>query len=156
MTDPIKAENRIVLGERVPLFSAPQITGGSFDLHVSAGRWVVLSFLGSPANPRAHAELVELLSSADILAEDHLVMGCVFTGPPEDIAKLKAIGSNALFFLTDYDGAISRSFGAAEMPRSTARSADTSIAIATTSTPARGIGALPSRSISTATSTAAI
>jgi predicted 2-oxoglutarate/Fe(II)-dependent dioxygenase YbiX/peroxiredoxin len=117
MTNQPKAENRIVLGERVPMFSAPQITGGSFDLHVSAGRWVALSFLGSPANPRAHAELAELANLADVLDEDHLVIGCVFTGPPEDIAALKEIGSNALFFLADDDGAISRSFGAAEMPR---------------------------------------
>ena len=42
------SDNRIVLGDPVPWFSAPLVTGGSFDLHVSAGRWVVLSFLGSP------------------------------------------------------------------------------------------------------------
>jgi hypothetical protein len=53
MTDQTKTENRIILGHRVPWFSAPLITGGTFDLHVSAGRWVVLSFLGSPTNPRA-------------------------------------------------------------------------------------------------------
>jgi peroxiredoxin len=117
MTDQTQAENRIILGDRVPWFSAPLVTGGSFDLHVSAGRWVVLSFLGSPANPRAQAELAALVSQADVFKEDHLVMGCVFTGPPEDVAKLAAIGSNALFFVADYDGAISRSFGAAEMPR---------------------------------------
>jgi predicted 2-oxoglutarate/Fe(II)-dependent dioxygenase YbiX/peroxiredoxin len=117
MTDQIKAENRIILGDRVPWFSAPLVTGGSFDLHVSAGRWVVLSFLGSPANPRAQAELAELVSQAEVFREDHLVVGCVFTGPPDDVAKLAAISSNALFFLADDDGAISRSFGAAEMPR---------------------------------------
>src|ERR1700733_15178861 len=91
MTDQTEAEHRIVLGDRVPWFSLPQITGGSFDLHVSAGRWVILSFLGSPANPRAHAELAELLRQADLFGEDHLVVGCVFTGPPDDIAKLKEI-----------------------------------------------------------------
>ena len=117
MTDQIKAENRIILGDRVPWFSAPLMTGGSFDLHVSAGRWVVLSFLGSPANPRAQAELAELVSQADVFREDHLVVGCVFTGRPDDVAKLAAISSNALFLLADDDGAISRSFGAAAMPR---------------------------------------
>jgi peroxiredoxin len=70
MTDQIKTENRIILGDRVPWFSAPLVTGGSFDLHVSAGRWVVLSFLGSPANPRAQAELAELVRQADVFAED--------------------------------------------------------------------------------------
>ena len=56
MTDNTTVENRIILGDPVPWFSAPLVTGGSFDLHVSAGRWVVLSFLGSPTDPRAIAE----------------------------------------------------------------------------------------------------
>jgi peroxiredoxin len=117
MMETALVEDRIVLGDRVPRFSAPLVTGSSFDLHVSAGRWVVLSFLGSPSNPRANEELASLLREADLFREDHLVVGCVFTEPPADIAKISEISSNALFFLADYDGAISRSFGALEMPR---------------------------------------
>src|ERR1019366_3464637 len=108
--------NRIVLGDPVPWFSAPVVTGGAFDLHVSAGRWVVLSFLGSPANPRAMAEIAELARVSSSLDEDQVIVGCVFTGQP-DAARLAAIGSNKLFFLADDDGALSRSFGAHEMPR---------------------------------------
>ena len=117
MTEKTTVENRIVLGDPVPRFSAPLITGGSFDLHVSAGRWVVLSFLGSPASPRADVELADLLRQADLFGDDHLIVGCVFTEPPDDIAKFANFSGNALFFLADYDGAISRSFGAIEMPR---------------------------------------
>jgi predicted 2-oxoglutarate/Fe(II)-dependent dioxygenase YbiX/peroxiredoxin len=117
MTEKLSAEHRIVLGDRVPRFSAPLVTGGSFDLHVSAGRWVVLSFLGSPSDPRADAELASLLHEADLFREDHLVVACVFTAPPDDLAKISGISSNALSFLADYDGVISRSFGALEMPR---------------------------------------
>ena len=61
MAEDSSVANRIVLGEHVPWFSAPLIGGGQFDLHVSAGRWVVLSFLGSPAHPRAAEELSRLL-----------------------------------------------------------------------------------------------
>jgi len=104
MTEKAAIKNRIVLGDRVPRFSAPLITGGSFDLHVSAGRWVVLSFLGSPSNPQANVELANLLREADLFREDHLVVGCVFTEPPGDIAKIAEISGNALFFLADYDG----------------------------------------------------
>ena len=117
MIDHKTAGNRVVLGDPVPWFSAPLVTGGSFDLHVSAGRWVVLSFLGSPANPRAMAEIAELARASSSLGEDHVIVGCVFTGPPDDIAGLAAISSNKLFFLADYDGAITRAFGAHEMPR---------------------------------------
>ena len=117
MIDHKSAGNRVVLGDPVPWFSAALVTGGLFDLHVSAGRWVVLSFLGSPANPRAMAEIAELVRASASLGEDHVVIGCVFTAQPDDIASLAAISSNKLFFLADYDGAISRSFGAQEMPR---------------------------------------
>jgi len=109
----------MVLGDPVPWFSAPLVNGGAFDLHVSAGRWVVLSFLGSPDNPRAIAELAELMREAATFSEDHLIVGCVFTAPPDDdvTATLAAITSPALLFLADYDGAISRQFDALEMPR---------------------------------------
>ncbi|HVX78241.1 MAG TPA: 2OG-Fe(II) oxygenase [Bradyrhizobium sp.] len=107
----------MVLGDPVPWFSAPVMTGGSFDLHVSAGRWVVLSFLGAPGNPRAIAEINELARESAAFSEDHAIIGCVFTGQPDDLATFAAISSSKLFFLRDDDGVISRMFGAAEMPR---------------------------------------
>lgn len=107
----------MVLGDPVPWFSAPLMTGGSFDLHVSAGRWVVLSFLGAPGNPRAMAEISELVSGIAQFDEDHIVIGCVVTGQPDHAESLVAIGSSKLSLLIDHDGSISRSFGAGEMPR---------------------------------------
>jgi peroxiredoxin len=116
MTDQ-PVNNRVVLGDPVPRFSAPQVTGGAFDLHVSAGRWVVLAFFGSPADPRAQVEFASLLREADRFGDNHLVVACIFTAPPENLAGLAEIRSDGLFFLADYDGEISRSFGALEMPR---------------------------------------
>jgi peroxiredoxin len=117
MTECTAVANRIVLGDPAPLFHASTVCGGAFDLHVSAGRWVVLSFLGSPKHPRAGAELNELLKSAALLNEDHLVVACVLTELPDTVEQLAAISSDALFFLADYDGAISRQYGAHGMPR---------------------------------------
>ncbi len=116
MNDQKTDGSRLVLGDPVPWFSAPVVTGGSFDLHVSAGRWVVLSFVGSPENPRAMAEIAELARERSSHSEDHITIGCVFTRPP-DMATLAAMVDSGLFFLADYDGSISRSFGAYEMPR---------------------------------------
>ncbi|HEY0912639.1 MAG TPA: 2OG-Fe(II) oxygenase [Bradyrhizobium sp.] len=62
-------------------------------------------------------ELAGLVRDGAGLGEDHVVIGCVFTAPPDDIASLAALGSNKLFLLADYDGAISASFGASQMPR---------------------------------------
>ncbi len=117
MSDSAACGPRVILGDPVPWFSTQLVTGGGFDLHVSAGRWVVLAFLGDPAEPRASVELNALLNNAALLNEDHMILGCVCTRPPGNIEELAAITSNALFFVADYDGAISRQFGAYGQPR---------------------------------------
>ncbi|WP_298252747.1 2OG-Fe(II) oxygenase [Bradyrhizobium sp.] len=108
---------RIILGDPVPWFSLPVVTGGSFDLQASGGRWVVVSFLGSLADPRAMTEAAELARLCTSHSEDHLVIGCVFTGSAENAEGLASISNGPLSFLADQDGAISRLFGAAGMPR---------------------------------------
>lgn len=109
--------HRVILGDPVPWFSLPVVTGGSFDLQASAGRWVVLSFVGSIADPRAMVEVAELARLATSFSEDHLVIGCVFTGQAANLDGLGALSSSTLSFLADHDGAVSQSFGATEMPR---------------------------------------
>jgi len=109
--------NSIALGDPVPRFCTQLITGGAFDLHVCAGRWVVLSFLGSPENPKVDSEIASLLRLADLLDEDHIIVRGIFTAPPRAATKYAAVSSSALSFVADYDGAISQSFGAFDMPR---------------------------------------
>lgn len=111
------AENRITLGDPVPWFSAPMVTGGSFNLQVAAGRWIVLCFLGSVDDPRAKQELTGLLHDTRLFDEDQMIAHGVLTAPPEDAAPLRAISGPAVSFLADYDQQLSRSYGAAEMRR---------------------------------------
>ncbi len=105
------------LGDPVPRFSAQLVTGGPFDLHVCAGRWVVLCFLGAPDNPKVDDEISALLRLKDILVEDHVIIRGIFTAPPADAAKYNALSSAGLSFVADYGGTISRCFGAFDMPR---------------------------------------
>ncbi len=114
----IAADKTIVLGDPAPWFGAPLVGGnGAFNLQVAAGRWIVLSFLGSPADPRANRELTELLRDTRAFGEDKVIFCGIFTAPPADPAPYAAMSTPAIAFLADYDGAISRAFGAAEMPR---------------------------------------
>jgi predicted 2-oxoglutarate/Fe(II)-dependent dioxygenase YbiX/peroxiredoxin len=114
---PGETSAKLILGDPVPWFSARTLTGAPFDLHVAAGRWIVLCFLGTPADARAHHELSELLIEAHRFDEDRLVFYGIFTAPPADAAPYSNGAHRALSFLADYDGAISRSYGAAAMPR---------------------------------------
>ncbi|MGB7036857.1 MAG: 2OG-Fe(II) oxygenase [Xanthobacteraceae bacterium] len=110
-------EKTVVLGDPVPWFGAPLVGDGAFNLQVAAGRWIVLSFLGSPENPRVERELTQLLADTQSFDEDKVIFCGLFTAPPADAAPYIAMSGSAISFLADYDGAISRQFGAATMPR---------------------------------------
>ena len=109
--------NGIILGDPVPWFSAPLIGDGAFNLQVAAGRWIVLSFLGAPANPKGKDELAGLLCDTDLFDEDRIVFYGVLTAPPDDPAHYIKLCTPEVAFIADYDKAISRIFGAADMPR---------------------------------------
>lgn len=117
MSESASGRNPINLGDPVPLFSAYLIGGGGFDLHAVAGRWVVLSFLGSPDNPRVDQEIAALRRHADILNDDHIVVAAVFTAVPADMEKYARIANKSFYFIADYGGAISLNYGAQDMPR---------------------------------------
>jgi predicted 2-oxoglutarate/Fe(II)-dependent dioxygenase YbiX len=117
MTGNDRHHGKVILGDPVPWFEAPLIADGSFSLQVAAGRWIVLSFLGSPQNPRVQAELTELLRESQAPDPDRLVFYGVLTTPPADPTPYLGLCSPATAFIADYDGEISRSFGAEGQPR---------------------------------------
>ena len=92
MSDAEEGQNRIILGDPVPWFAAPLVSGGSFDLHVFAGRWVVLAFLGSPADPRVEEKIAELRRDQDLFDEDRIIVRGVLTAAPSDAAKFTEAG----------------------------------------------------------------
>src|SRR5579872_4407254 len=92
---------RVTLGDPVPWFDARTVSGGSVSLHVDAGRWVVLAFLGALGDPRAAGELADILREAALFREDHLVFYGVLTEPPspQALEQLTAISGGALAFI---------------------------------------------------------
>ncbi len=107
----------IILGDPAPWFSAPLLAGGAFNLQVAAGRWIVLSFLGSPASARVGEELALLLQDPGLFDEDRLVFYGVLTALPHDPLPFLERSCASVSFIVDHDGALSRRYGAAEMPR---------------------------------------
>lgn len=107
----------ITLGDPAPWFGLPLIGEGTFNLQVAAGRWIVLSFLGSPADPRCKQELAALLDATPLFEDDRLVFYGVLTTAPDEPEHYRALGTAAIGFVADYDGEISRQYGAAGTPR---------------------------------------
>ena len=107
----------IALGDPVPWFSARTITGAQIDLHVEAGRWVVLCFLGSLAERRSMAELATILAAAAVFREDHCVFYGILSEMPADAAVLAGISGPAMGYVVDDGGDLVRAYGAEGSPR---------------------------------------
>lgn len=109
-------QTNVRLGDPVPWFRAATLGGGKIDICISAGRWVVLAFLRSLAEPQAVKRLEFLVQQAGRFSDDHLIIYAVLAAPPDNADRLTALTSPVLKFLTDYDGAIGAYYGAHETP----------------------------------------
>lgn len=105
------------LGNPFPWFSAASLAGGLVDLHVSAGRWLVVGFLGSPDSAPARDMLAALQGDAPLFRDDHLLAYCVLTAPLPELAAFRPVDLPGVDFLADGDGTLARAYGASEMPR---------------------------------------
>jgi predicted 2-oxoglutarate/Fe(II)-dependent dioxygenase YbiX len=111
------SRNGFVLGDPVPWFRAQNLNGGRVDLHVSAGRWVVLAFLGPLAEAHTQTRVAELVKRAAASSEDHLMIYAVLAEPVNDAGLLAVMSRANLKFIADYDGAVGTYYGADEAPR---------------------------------------
>jgi hypothetical protein len=58
------SESGFILGDPVPWFRAQNLRGEPVDLHVSAGRWIVLAFLGPLSESHTQERLTMLVKLA--------------------------------------------------------------------------------------------
>jgi predicted 2-oxoglutarate/Fe(II)-dependent dioxygenase YbiX len=107
----------VVLGSPVPWFRGKTLSGASVDLHVSAGRWIVLSFFGAISDAHAQARLAALAKLATTCSEDHLMIYAVMAAPPADSNALIAATGPVLRFVQDYDDTIGKFYGAHQSAR---------------------------------------
>jgi len=112
----VEAE-RLMLGDPAPWFTARYVSGGTSDLHVNAGRWIVISFLHDLASERAQQELSALAARLAGFTEDHLVAYAVLTAPPAETSALPVAAAQVLRLVADYDQSITDLYGARSVPR---------------------------------------
>jgi hypothetical protein len=111
----ISTEAAIALGDPVPWFGARTVTGATIDLHVDAGRWIVLAFVSSLDDPRSAVALAPLLAAAPF-DEDRLVAHIVLAAKATQ-ATLAAWSRRGVGIIADFDGSIGRLYGAFGSPR---------------------------------------
>ncbi|HEY1721247.1 MAG TPA: 2OG-Fe(II) oxygenase [Magnetospirillaceae bacterium] len=109
---------RPALGDPIPWFSAKTVSGSRIDIHVDAGRYLVLTFIGKPGdgNGDTDPKLGELMFQPSLFREDHIILYGVLEAAPADRSRYKLIRRPGISFLADYDGALAQQFGVRDRP----------------------------------------
>ncbi|HUE70345.1 MAG TPA: 2OG-Fe(II) oxygenase [Pirellulaceae bacterium] len=107
------AKKLLNYGEPAPWFAAPCTTNPNFHFDTIAGRYVVLCFFGSAAAEPARTILADILRRREVFDDEQV---CFFgvTADPDD-EKLSRVRESlpGVRFFWDFDGAVSRLYGAA-------------------------------------------
>ena len=111
---PVRARKIPGVGEPAPFFSAPTGTVERYHLDVSAGRWIVLMFLGSLGYQPSVDGLTAAIRDRDLFND----VDAAFFGvsiDPADTAERGIVDSEpGVRFFRDFDGAIGRLYGVAD------------------------------------------
>src|SRR6476661_4127825 len=97
-------------------WATPTLGSGFFNLQVAAGRWIVLAFLDRADSRTMDDELDELFRNAHF-DEDRVIFCGIVRAPQSVLENFAKQTGQAISFVADPDGMISRSFGAADKPR---------------------------------------
>ena len=116
MTHNGSSQIQLPLGDPAPWFGAPTLGGGSFNLQVAAGRWIVLAFLDRADGRTTDDELDELFRNVHF-DEDRVIFCGIVRAPQSILEKFARQNGQAISFVADPDGTISRSFGSTDEPR---------------------------------------
>lgn len=98
----------LTVGEPAPWFSCATSGAAQFFFGAAAGRYTVLSFLGAPGSDTARTVMRFINANAAKFDDTHLsFFGVVESGPVDTLP----MGSMAIRYIWDHDGAIRHLFG---------------------------------------------
>ncbi len=117
---PKPADGYVVLGpgDPAPWFSQRSAGNPNYVFDTAAGRWLVLCFFGSAADPASRAALDQVLAQRAIFDDLHASFFGVSLDPGDEAQGRVAESMPGLRYFWDFDGAISRAYGA--VPRQAA------------------------------------
>ena len=105
-------------GEAVPWFTAPTLHGNArFDFDTVAGRYVLLFFAGSAAVPAVAQSIARLGACRDLLDDRRACFFGITIDPEDERAGRIAKHLPGFRWFLDYDGGLSRRFGASDGER---------------------------------------
>jgi peroxiredoxin/predicted 2-oxoglutarate/Fe(II)-dependent dioxygenase YbiX len=108
------AEGYVVLGpgDPAPWFSQRSTSNPKYVFDTAAGRWLVLCFFGSAADPASRAALDQVLAQRAIFDDEHASFFGVSLDPKDEAENRVAEALPGLRYFWDFDGAVARAYGA--------------------------------------------
>lgn len=102
------------VGEPAPFFAAATDGIERYSLDVAAGRWIVLMFYGSAADPTAHDALHLALTRAALFNGFDAAFFGVSVDPADRVERGLGNAGAGVRFFWDFDGTVARLYGAAD------------------------------------------
>jgi peroxiredoxin/predicted 2-oxoglutarate/Fe(II)-dependent dioxygenase YbiX len=108
------ANDYVVLGpgDPAPFFSQRSTSNPNYVFDTAAGRWLVLCFFGSAGDPASRAVLDQVLAHRDLFDDAQASFFGVSLDPKDEADGRVAESMPGLRYFWDFDGAISRAYGA--------------------------------------------
>jgi peroxiredoxin/predicted 2-oxoglutarate/Fe(II)-dependent dioxygenase YbiX len=105
-------------GDPAPWFFAASTTNPRYAFHTAGGRYVVLCFLGSAADPLSEAALQKVQAQREIFDDTRACFFGVTLDPSDATEKRVQESMPGIRFFLDFDGAISKAYGAIPLENS--------------------------------------
>lgn len=99
-------------GDPAPWFIQRSTGNPGYVFDTAAGRWLVLCFFGSAADPGSRAALDQVLANRALFDDDHASFFGVSLDPQDEAAGRVAESLPGLRYFWDFDGTIARAYGA--------------------------------------------
>lgn len=97
-------------GDPAPAFAQRTPQNPRYNFDSAAGRWLVLGFFGSAADPAAHAALAALAARPDLFNDEHASFFGVSNDPADEGRLANRIPGYRWFW--DFDLTVARAYGA--------------------------------------------
>ncbi len=108
------ADGYVVLGpgDPAPWFSQRSAGNPNYVFDTAAGRWLVLCFFGSAADPGSRAALDQVTAQRAVFDDEHASFFGISLDPKDEAEGRVAESMPGLRYFWDFDGAIARAYGA--------------------------------------------
>ncbi len=98
-------------GDPAPAFIARSPSNAAYHFHAAAGRYTVLCFAGSAADPRTQSAVATALTRDDLFDDDHAALFVVSNDPADETERRLANRIPGLRIFWDFDLRVAKTYG---------------------------------------------